>query len=122
VRGVTLVSGAGRIAIGIALALAPRMALSGLGFRDHSPATIAVARIAGGRDIALGVTMLLAAGDAERLRAAHIANAGVDAGDAAAFAGALASGDENVRDAGLRGMAAGLAAALAGAWAAWRLS
>ena len=118
----TLASGAGRICIGVALALAPKLALSGLGFRDHSPATIAVARIAGGRDIALGATMLLAAGDADRLRAAHLASAGVDAGDAAAFAGALASGEESVRDAGMRGTAAGLAAALAGGWAAWRLS
>lgn len=117
----TLASGAGRIAIGLGLALAPRLALDGLGFKDHSEATVAIARIAGGRDIALGATTLLAIDDPERLRATHIANAGVDAGDAAAFAAALASGDEGVRDAGLRGLAAGTAAAAAGAWVAWRL-
>lgn len=117
----TLASGAGRIAIGVGLALAPRIALNGLGFKDHSAATVAIARIAGGRDIALGATTLLAVDDPERLRASHIANAGVDAGDAAAFAAALAS-EQGLRDAALRGIAAGLAAAAAGAWAAWRLS
>jgi len=121
VRAVTLASGAGRIAIGLGLALAPRLALSGLGFKDHSAATVAVARIAGGRDIALGATMLLAVGDAERLRAVHVTNAAVDAGDAVAFAAVLAGGDEGVRDAGLHGLAAGAAAAAAGAWVAWRL-
>ena len=121
VRAFTLASGAGRIAIGVGLALAPRLALKGLGFNDHSAATVAIARIAGGRDIALGAATLLAMDDPERLRSTHIANAAVDGGDAAAFAAALASGDEDVRDAGLRGVAAGAAAAAAGAWVAWRL-
>ena len=122
IRAISLASGAGRIAIGVGLALAPRLALTGLGFKDHSPETIAIARIAGGRDIALGAVTILALDDPERLKAASIANAGVDAGDAAAFAAALAGGGEEMRDASLRGMAAGGAAAAASAWVAWRLS
>jgi hypothetical protein len=121
VRLLSTVSGAGRVAIGLGLAVAPRLALGALGFSDRGPAAVAVARIAGGRDIVLGAATLLALGDAERLRAASLANAAVDAGDALTFASALASGDDSVRDAGIRGLAAAVPATLAGAWVAARL-
>lgn len=120
-RALALASGLGRLAIGAGLAVAPRAALAALGFRDPGPSTVAVARIAGGRDIALGAATLLALGDGERLRAASIANAAVDAGDTLTFAAALAARDDEVRDAALRGVAAAVPAALAGAWVALRL-
>ena len=122
VRAFTLVSGAGRIALGAAMMLAPRPALAGLGFSDVTDSTVAVARIAGGRDVALGVATLLARDDRERLRAASLANAAVDAGDASAFAAALASDEGGAARAGARGLALALPAALAGAWVARRLS
>jgi hypothetical protein len=113
--------GLGRVAIGVGLALAPRAALSALGFRDHSQATIAVARIAGARDVVMGTQALLALDDAEQLSRACLANAAADAGDAATFAAALASGDGDLRAAGARGLAAALPAAVFGAWMARRL-
>jgi hypothetical protein len=120
VRALTLVSGLGRIAIGAALALAPERALSALGFRDLSATAVAASRLAGGRDMVLGAVMMAAVDDPDRLRAASLANAAVDAGDAATFLAALAQGDE-VRTAALRGLAAAVPATLAGLWVAARL-
>ncbi len=98
---------------------APELTLRALGFSETSPATVAVGRIAGGRDFVLGALTLAALDDPERLRRASLANAGADAGDVAAFAIALGTKE---RTAGVRGIAAALPATLAGLWAAWRLS
>ncbi len=119
VRAFTLISSAGRAAIGLGLLAAPEAALRALGFSETSTATVAVGRIAGIRDLVLGLVTLAAFDDPARLRIATLANAGADAGDTAAFAMALRS---NERSAGIRGIAAALPAAAAGAWVAWRLS
>jgi hypothetical protein len=107
------------MAIGFGLFVAPEPALRTLGFSDVSPATKAVARIAGVRDFVLGGVTLAALDDGERLLSATLANATADAGDAAAFVLALGQGE---RDAGLRGLAAALPATVAGIWVARRLS
>ena len=120
-RGLSVVSALGRIAIGTGLAIAPARALGALGFDDVSPTTVTVARIAGGRDIVLGAVTLLAVDDPDRLRAASLANAAVDGGDAATFAAALAMGDE-LRTGAVRGLAAAVPATLASLWVARRLS
>jgi hypothetical protein len=81
---------------------------------------VVVSRIAGGRDFVLGALTLLAIDDPDRLRTAHLACAVADAGDAAAFGAAVTqSGD--LRDAGIRGLAAAVPATIAGVWAASRL-
>jgi hypothetical protein len=98
---------------------APERALRALGFAEVSPATVAVSRIAGIRDLVLGVLTLAAREDPARLRAATLANAAADAGDTLAFAGALGSGE---RTAGSLGIAAALPATVLGLWTAWRLS
>lgn len=121
VRAPALLSALGRIAIGAGLALVPHRALRALGFDRPGPELVAVARLAGGRDIVLGAVTVAALGDARRLRAASLANAAVDAGDAATFAAALAGGDPAVRTAGLRGIAAAVPATLGGLWVAGRL-
>ncbi len=90
-----------------------------LGFNEVSPATVAVGRIAGIRDLVLGVVTLAALEDKDRLRTATLANAVADAGDALAFAAALGTAE---RRAGARGIAAALPAAVTGAWTAWRLT
>jgi hypothetical protein len=113
---------AGRAAIGVALLVAPHRALAGLGFGPAAAETITVARLAGGRDLALGVATAIALGDGERLRLANALGAAVDCGDAAIFASLLASGDGAQAAAGRRGLAAALAAAAGGMWAAARLS
>lgn len=118
VRGWSLASAAGRIVIGIGMVAAPKPALRALGFNEVSPATVAVGRIAGVRDLVLGVVTLAALEDQDRLRTATLANAVADAGDTMAFGVALGTSE---RTAGARGIAAALLAALAGAWTAWRL-
>ncbi len=120
----------GRIAIGAGLALVPRQALAALGFRDASPTAVTISRIAGGRDLIMGTAALAARDDRVRLRSATLANAAADACDVATFAAAIgfhrdsgrrsASRDE-VRTAGIRGIAAAVPATLAGLWVARRL-
>jgi hypothetical protein len=119
VRVWSLASGLGRIAFGIGMLAAPEPALRALGFREVSPATAAVSRIAGIRDLVLGVVTLAALDDRERLRAATLANAVADAGDTLAFGVVL---DSEEHTAGTRGLVAALPAAVAGVWTAWRLS
>jgi len=94
-------------------------ALRALGFSEVSPATVAVGRIAGVRDLVLGGVTLAALDDPDRLRTATLANAVADAGDTAAFAMALRA---DQRTAGVRGLAAAIPATAAGIWVAWRLS
>jgi hypothetical protein len=120
-RGLAIAIAGGRLAIGFGAAFATRRALALLGFERPAGATVALARLAGGRDLALGAHALAASGDPRRLREAVIIGALVDAGDAAAFAAALLSRDGIDRTAALNlPVAAG--AAIAGAWVAGRLS
>ncbi|HEX3292766.1 MAG TPA: DUF4267 domain-containing protein [Solirubrobacterales bacterium] len=119
VRGWSLASAAGRIVIGIGMVAAPEPALRALGFTEVSPATAAVGRIAGVRDLVLGLVTLVALEDRDRLRTATMANAVADAGDALAFGAALGTSE---RTAGARGIAVAFPAAVAGAWTAWRLT
>jgi len=119
VRAWSLASGLGRVAFGVAMLAAPERALRSLGFSDVGPATLAVSRIAGIRDLVLGVVTLTALEDSDRLRGATVANAVADAGDSLAFGLALSTEE---RAAGSRGIAFALPAAVAGAWTAWRLS
>jgi hypothetical protein len=119
VRALSAGNGVGRIAIGVGLMLAPERALEVLGFPDAGPGAVVISRIAGVRDIILGVNTILALENQARLRAASLANAGADAGDALTFS--LALGGES-DSAAKRGIAAALPAALASLWAARRLS
>jgi hypothetical protein len=98
---------------------APELSLRALGFREVGPATAVVSRVAGVRDLVLGIVTLAAFGDPARLRGATLANTAADAGDTLAFAFALGNGE---RAAGARGLATALPATLAGLWTAWRLS
>jgi hypothetical protein len=108
---------AGRIAIGVGALFFTRPALKALGFAEVDSAGLALGRIAGGRDIALGLLTVLARDDRKGLRVAALAAAAVDAGDAVSFA--VASRDPAARRAGIGGVVSGSAAALTGAWA-WR--
>jgi Domain of unknown function (DUF4267) len=119
VRGWSLASGLGRVAFGLAMLGAPEWALRALGFGEPSSATVTVTRLAGGRDLVLGLVTLAGLRDRDSLRVATLANALADAGDTVAFG--LALGTEE-RSAGSRGIAAALPATVAGVWTAWRLS
>jgi hypothetical protein len=121
-KAVGIASGAGRLAIGISLFTVPGIALSALGFGEADPKTLAMAQIAGGRDLVMGAETLLAlrANDPARLRRAILANAVADTGDALAFTAALASGDEGGRTAGKRGLPMAALSATGGFLAALR--
>ena len=108
---------AGRITIGVGALFVTRPALKLLGFAETDAAGLALGRIAGGRDVALGLLALAARDDPKALRIAALAGAAVDASDAITFG--IAAKDPVARRAGLGGIVSGSAAALAGAWA-WR--
>src|SRR4051794_29889912 len=82
VRKVILGIAAGRLAIGGSALLATRPALGALGFPDTDASGYVLARLAGGRDLALGALTLLARDDPRALRTLTLATAGVDAADA----------------------------------------
>lgn len=111
---------AGRIGIGIGAFAMTRRALGLLGFERPAAESVALARLAGGRDIALGLHALSALGDRDRLREAAMLGALVDGGDAIAFGAALVNRDGIDRTA-LTNSPLGAAAALAGLWAFDRL-
>ena len=110
----------GRIAIGIGAAGLTRPALRALGFSEPDGATVALARLAGGRDIALGLHALAVRDDPAELRRSVLLGAAVDAGDATAFTAALVRRDGIDRTAAMNVPIAGVAV-LAGAWVASRL-
>ena len=109
----------GRLAIGVGIFAVPRRTLSALGFGEVDETGLTLARLAGVRDVVLAVATLLALDDANRLRAASLANAAADGGDALNFALALGRTDPN--PAARRGIAAALPAFAAGLWVFWRL-
>jgi hypothetical protein len=116
---VVLALAGARIAIGVGALFATRPALKVLGFRDTDAVGLALGRIAGGRDVALGVLALMARDDRKALRIAALAGAAVDASDAVTFG--FAAKDPVARRAGLLGIVSGGVAALTGAWAWQRL-
>lgn len=116
-RQVALQIGAGRVALGVATVFATRPALKGLGFSQPEATGIALAKLAGGRDIALGALTLAAHDDVRALRTLMLVSSACDLADAVALG--LSVGDPETRKAGISGITSGSAAALAGLWA-WR--
>jgi hypothetical protein len=109
---------AGRMAIGAGLWLAPGLTLRALGFSRPDDRAVAVARIAGTRDMVLGAWQATTLGSRDRLARATTAVAACDAGDSLTFALLLGT-DE--RRAGLRGVAAAVPATIVGFALASRL-
>ncbi|HEX5928470.1 MAG TPA: hypothetical protein VFY48_03675 [Solirubrobacterales bacterium] len=116
-RQVALTIGAGRVALGVGALFATRPTLKALLFGETDAVGRALAKLAGGRDLALGLLTLAAHNDREALRALVLAGAVLDAADAFSLGLSARAGD--TRLAGLSGVASGGSAALAGAWA-WR--
>ena len=110
----------GRIAIGVGAMGLTRPALRALGFAEPDGATVALARLAGGRDIALGLHGLSVRDDSGELRKSVLLGAAVDAGDTVAFAAALIRRDGIDRTAAINVPIAGAAVA-AGIFVAARL-
>jgi len=114
-RSLTLTIAAGRIGLGIGAIAATRPALRALGFERTDATAESLAKLVGGRDIALGLLALGARDDAAALRRATLVGAGADAADALVFA--LAGRNPELRRAGVSGALSGASAALAGLWA-----
>jgi hypothetical protein len=110
----------GRIAIGAGALLATRPALKILGFEASDTSARALTRIAGGRDIAVGLLTFAARDDRAALREVTATAAAVDLGDAICFG--IAGRDPAAGRAAVQGILSGGAAAVVGAWAVRRLS
>jgi hypothetical protein len=119
VLALSIGSALGRLAIGVGIFAVPRRALSALGFGEVGETGLTLARVAAARDVILAVATLLALEDRNRLRAASLANAAADGGDALSFA--LALGRAHRNPTARRGIAVTLPAAAAGLWVFWRL-
>ncbi len=117
-RAAALGLAVGRMAIGAGLWLAPDLTVRALGFSEADDRTVAVARIAGTRDIVLGAWQATTLASRDRLGRATVAVAACDAGDSLTFALLLGT-DE--RRAGLRGVAVALPATIVGFALAGRL-
>jgi hypothetical protein len=118
-RRVALQIGGSRVALGTAIFLATRPLLRAMRFPEPGPTGVALAKLGGGRDIAIGALTLASLEDANRLRTMVLASNLCDLADAAAFA--LAARDPQMRLPGLSGVFSGSAAAAAGFWAWHRL-
>jgi hypothetical protein len=106
-----------RVGLGIGTLLATRPALRALGFGEAGESSEALARLAGGRDLALGGLTLVARDDPAAFRLLILAAAALDAADA--FSLGLSIPSPKTRPAGIGGALSGGAAAIAGLWA-WR--
>ena len=119
-RQLALALGGARVALGVGVLFATRPTLKALLFGETDGVGRAMAKLAGGRDLALGALTLAARDDREALRTLTLAAAVLDAADAVSFG--LAARDGETRLAGLGGVLSGGVAAVAGAWAWRRLS
>jgi len=117
VRQVALQIGGSRVALGAAIFFGTRPVLRAMRFPDPGPAGEALAKLGGGRDIAIGALTLGALSDAERLRTVMLVSNLCDLADAAAFSFALRN--PQTRLAAIGGVLSGSGAAVAGFWA-WR--
>jgi hypothetical protein len=116
-RQVAMQIGGSRVALGASIFLATRPVLRAMRFPEPGPTGVALAKLGGGRDVAIGALTLASLGDADRLRTMLLASNLCDLADAAAFA--FAGRDPQMRLPGVSGVLSGGGAALAGLWA-WR--
>jgi len=116
-RQIALQIGGSRVALGTAIFLATRPALRTMRFPEPGPTGVALAKLGGGRDIAIGALTLAALSDRDRLRTMMLVSNLCDLADAAAFG--FGARHPQMRLAGVAGAFSGAAAATAGFWA-WR--
>ena len=116
-RQVALGIGASRLAMGLGIFFATQPALRALRFGSTDAQGEAMAKLGGGRDIAIGALTLAARNDPEALRTTILISSVCDLADAVALG--VSTRRPETRAAGLGGVISGTAAAIAGLWA-WR--
>lgn len=116
-RQLVLGMGGTRLAIGAASFLATGPALRAAGLGEAGATARAVGKVAGARDVTLGLLTFAVRDDRAALRAVTLTAALLDAADAAAFS--FAAVEPETRRGGAIGVLAGSAAAFLGFWA-WR--
>jgi hypothetical protein len=116
-RQVALGIGATRLAMGVGIFFATRPALRALRFGETDSQGEALAKLGGGRDIAIGALTLATRNDPAALRMAILVSSACDLADAAALG--ISARRPETRGAGIGGVLSGGAAATAGFWA-WR--
>lgn len=116
-RQLALALGTARTVLGVGALFATGPTLKALLFGETDGVGRALAKLAGGRDLALGLLTLAARDNPTALRDLTLTAAALDAADALALG--LAARDPDTRLAGLGGVASGGGAALVGAWT-WR--
>lgn len=118
-RQVVLAMAGCRTGIGSAAFLATGPGLQAAGLGEANATGRAIGKVAGARDVALGLLTLVVRDDREALRTVCLAAALLDAADAAAFS--FAAVEPETRAGGVIGVLVGGAAALLGIWAYRRL-
>jgi len=116
-RQVALAIGASRLAMGLWIFFTTRPALRALRFGETDRQGEALAKLGGGRDIAIGAVTLAVRNDPKVLRAAILISSACDLADAVALG--VSARNPETRGAGIGGVFSGGAAAVAGLWA-WR--
>jgi hypothetical protein len=109
-----------RVGIGAGVWASPRGSMWVLGFESSNPQVMALARLAGTRDLALGGLAVATLSDRDRAAEVARINAGVDALDSLAFAIALLR-RQGIDRAALMGAVSAAGAAAAGMWLAREL-
>lgn len=119
-RQLALGIGITRMAIGASILFATRPALRKMGFGATDTAGEALAKLGGGRDLALGAMTLAARDDRAALRTAILVSGACDAADAVSLG--ISARHPETRQAGIGGILAGSGAAAACLWIWRRLS
>jgi hypothetical protein len=119
-RQLALAIGATRMAIGAGILFATRTALPKMGFGTTDFSGEALAKLGGGRDLALGAMTLAARDDREALRTAILVSGACDAADAVSLG--ISARHPETRQAGIGGILAGSGTAAACLWIWRRLS
>jgi hypothetical protein len=104
-----------RVGVGVAVWLAPRTSMRVLGFDPANPQVMALARLAGTRDLALGVVAVSTHRDPGAAAIVAGLNAAVDALDAVAFAIAFVR-RQGIDRAALLGTTSAATATAIGVW------
>ena len=116
-RQVALGIGASRLAMGVGIFFATQPALRALRFGQTDAQGEAMAKLGGGRDIAIGAMTLAARNDPAALRRTILISSACDLADAIALG--ISSRRPETRAAGIGGILSGGAAGIAGLWS-WR--